>query len=97
MALTYTESATLMRDEPFIGRVKVAGLKFTDYILNESPSTMGHSARYRWAQRFAAQPDIEAHALTPLVVIDPAVQDAGSAIEDAPLQVAVEGVVNKFV
>ena len=95
--MTYTESADLMKDQVFIGRVKVSGLSYSNYILNESPDVQGHSARYRWAQKFSSQPDIEAHAITPMVVMDAAVQSAGADITDAALQSAVEGVVNKIV
>lgn len=96
MALTYEEQNALTRDDAFVGRVKISGLHYMQYILNEAPSVEGHSARYRWAQKFAIQPEIEARSLTPIVVMDPAVQQAGAAITDAALQTAVEGTINKF-
>ena len=97
MALTYEEQAALMRDIIFVGRVKVAGLHYATYIMGEDPGVQGHSARYRWAQKFAAQPDIEANAITPMVVQDPSVIEDGNDISDTQLQTATEGVVNKFV
>ena len=38
MALTYENSAALMNDMVFRGRVKVAGLKYSSYILGEDPA-----------------------------------------------------------
>jgi hypothetical protein len=97
MALSYTQSSDLMKDAIFMGRVKVACLKYADYILNEAPSVAGHSSRYRWAQNTFAMPDGAASQVTPPVVMDPAVQQDGAAITDAALQSAVEGVVNKTI
>ena len=97
MALDYTQSADLMRDGVFISRVKVACLKFADYILNEAVTTPGHSSRYRWAQATTSNPDLTAQTVTPPTVMDSAVQDAGSDITDAALQSSVESVVNKLV
>lgn len=95
--MTNEESAALMADMTFRGRIKVSGLKFATTILNENPAQIeGHSARYRWAQTMAQNPDVEANRIQPMVVMDPAVQDKGSSIDDAQLQSAVEAVVNKF-
>ena len=96
MALTYEQSSALMSDQIFRGRVKVASLKFAQYIVNEAPNVEAHSARYRWAQMTFAQPDIAAGNITPMVVMDPSVQQDGAAVSDAALQSAVEGVVNKI-
>lgn len=96
MALTYSDSAALMQDVEFRGRVKVASLKFAQYIVNEQPNVEAHSARYRWAQSVFAQPDFVAANITPMVVMDPSVQQDGAAVSDAALQSAVEGVVNKI-
>lgn len=95
MPLTYEESASLMADFAFRGRIKVACLSYSTYILNEPPSTDGHSARYRWAQQVVQVPEQVATSVQPMVVMDAAVQDAGADITDAALQSAVEGVVNK--
>ena len=96
MALTYTESAELMNDFVFRGRIKVSALNFAVYILNEPTNTEAHSSRYRWAQSTFQQPDATAAALQPGVVMDPSVQGSGAAIDDAALQVAVEGVIKKI-
>ena len=104
MALTYEESATLMNDFAFRGRVKVACLKYSTYILDEPPNTPGHSARIRWAQGTTLNPEQSAATVQPSVVMDAAIQsaglasppDTGSAATDAEVQSAVEGVVNKI-
>lgn len=92
------ESAALMADVTFRGRIKVCGLKFATTILNENPASVnGHAGRYRWAQQMANNPDPESQRLQPMVVMDPAVQDEGANIDDAALQGAVEAVANKFI
>ena len=96
MALDYTQSADLMKDPVFINRVKVACLKYADYIQNEGPGTAGHTSRIRWAQQTFSAPESTAQTVTPPVVMDGQVQQDGGAITDAALQTAVEGVVNKF-
>jgi hypothetical protein len=95
--MTYEESAALMQDVTFRGRVKVAILKYSGFIQIEPPETMAHNSRYRWAQSAAQQPDMTAQQLQPMVVMDPQVQLEGAAVEDAELQLAVEGVVNKII
>lgn len=96
MALTYDESAALMNDAAFRGRIKVACLHFADYIFGEDNTVPAHNTRLRWAQNTFLNPDASAAAVTPPVVMDPSVQDAGSAIEDAALQSAVETTLNKM-
>ena len=49
MALTYTASAALMADVDFVNRVKVACLRYADFIFNEAINTPAHSTRIRWA------------------------------------------------
>jgi hypothetical protein len=95
--MTYEESAALMKDMTFIGRVKVAALKYATYIYNEPSDTVGHSSRVRWAQQTSANPDMVAANLSPMVVMDSQVQTDGAAITDSALQSAVEAVVNKTV
>ena len=97
MALTYEQSADLMKDGVFQGRIKVACLKYADYILNEPADTPGHSSRTKWASSTYTNPDYSAQQVQPPTVMDAAVQDQGSAIDDAGLQSAVEGVVNKMI
>jgi hypothetical protein len=76
--------------------VKVACLKYADFILSEATSTPAHNTRVRWAQTTTQSPDGTAQNLTPSVVMDTAVQSAGSAITDAALQTTVETVVNRL-
>ena len=100
--MTYEESAALMVNAPFRGRIKVAAIKFSTYIFGEDPASAGHASRYRWGQSFVLNPDSMAAQLQPTVVMDTSVQDAGidaegnSLITDAALQSAVEAVVNKI-
>jgi hypothetical protein len=96
MPITYDESAALMQDLAFRGRVKVSCLKFADYILNEAPTVPAHNARVRWANTTFQVPEQSAIQVQPPTVMDPAVQTAGAAITDAALQTAVENVVNKM-
>lgn len=95
--MTYEESAALMRDTNFQGRIKVAALRFATYIQSEAITTPGHSSRLRWAQQTALQPDQAAIGIQPMVTMDPQVQADGATIGDPQLQTAVEGVVNKFI
>lgn len=101
MALTYQESATLMGDFDFRGRIKVACLKFADSIIGELPSTPAHNSRYKWAQQAMQAPEATAQQVQPPTVMDSAVQTAGvdangkSLITDAALQGSVEAVVGK--
>ena len=94
--MTYEESNTLMMDQAFRGRVKVSVLKYSQHIVNEQPNVEAHSARYRWAQSVFTQPHFVAAQVTPMVVMDPAVQSSGAAVTDTALQVAVETIVNKI-
>jgi len=96
MALSYDESNALMQDANFRGRVKVACLKFADYITNEGPSVTAHNTRFKWAQRTYQNPDQSAFEATPGTVMDPNVQSQGAAIDDATLQTAVETTLNKL-
>jgi len=96
MALTYEQSADLMNDPVFRGRVKVACLKYATYINDEPANTPAHSTRIRWAQQTMSMPDASAGQVTPTVVMDGAVQADGAAITDAELQSAVENSINKM-
>lgn len=96
MAKTYDELSILMQDFTFRGRIKVSCLTYSTYILNEPPSTDGHSSRYRWAQNVGNQPDVEAARLQPMICMDDRVKEQGSDISDSDLQAATETVVNKF-
>jgi hypothetical protein len=96
MAMTYDQSAALMNDVAFRGRIKVAALKYADSIIGEPNTTPAHNTRLRWAQACEQQPDTTAMQLQPPVVMDAAVQAAGAQIDDAALQGSVEATVNKL-
>lgn len=94
--MTYTESAALMQDPDFRGRIKVAVLKYADSILGEPTTTPAHNSRLKWAQMAYQAPDSVALSIQSPVVMDAAVQEAGKDIDDAALQGAVETTVNKL-
>ena len=96
MPITYEESAAMMHDMAFQGRVKVACLKFADYIFGEAVDVPAHATRLKWAQQTFTSPDAVAGQVTPTTVMDPAVQEDGTDIGDAELQSAVENAVNKI-
>lgn len=95
--LTYDQSAQLMTDYTFRGRVKTACLKFAMSITNEASNAPAHTSRMRWAQQCYQQPDIVAGQVQPPTVMDPNVQTTGSAIDDDTLQGAVEAVANQLI
>jgi hypothetical protein len=94
--MTYDESAALMIDLEFRGRIKVSALRYADSIMIEATTVPAHNTRVRWAQGAMQQPDQTAMQLQPPVVMDSAIQTAGKSITDAALQGAVEAVVNKL-
>lgn len=94
--MTYTESAALMTDADFRGRVKVACLKYADSIIGEPTDTPAHNTRLRWASQCEQAPEMVAMQVQPPTVMDAAVQAAGAEISDAALQGSVEAVVNKI-
>lgn len=96
MALTYADSAALMNDPSFISRIKIACLRFAEYVANEDTNVPAHNTRMRWAVGAIQAPDSAAAAITPMVVMDPNVQAEGGAISDADLQTAVETALNKL-
>src|SRR6266478_6020474 len=94
MALTYSQSAALMKDPTFIDRVKVAVLKYANSIVGEALTVPQHHARLHWAQSAIVGPDNVAQTLAQVTVMDTQVQTDGSAITDALLQGSVETVLN---
>jgi hypothetical protein len=96
MALTYEESAALMADLVFRDRVKVACLKYANYIVDEAPSTPAHNTRIKWAHFTMTSPENTVNTITPSVVMDGQVQADGAGITDALLQTSVEATVNKL-
>lgn len=96
MALTYEQSAALMKDQTFRDRVSVACINFARYITDEAPNVPAHSTRIKWAQQTLVAPEPTLNQVIPTVVMDGAVQADGTAISDANLQTAVETSVNKL-
>jgi hypothetical protein len=94
--LTYEQSAELMKDPIFLGRVKVACLRYADFIMIEPSNTAAHSTRYRWAQNTFNNPEVSATQVISPTVMDNQVQTDGAAITDTALQTTVETVVNKM-
>jgi hypothetical protein len=94
--MTYEQSAALMSDQAFAGRVKVAVLKYADSIMIEASSVPAHNTREKWAVQAMQNPQMVANQIQPPTVMDPAVQQDGAAVTDVALQAAVEGVVNKL-
>jgi hypothetical protein len=94
--MTYTESAALMTDADFRGRVKVSCLKFADSIIGEATTTPAHNTRLKWANQCFQAPDMAAQQVQPPTVMDAAVQAAGAEIDDTALQGSVEAVVQKM-
>jgi hypothetical protein len=93
--MTYEESAQLMNDTTFRGRIKTACLNFATYVLNEATTVPAHNTRVRWAQNTYMSPENAAMQVQPPVVMDPNVQAQGAAIPDDQLQAAVEDVIQK--
>ena len=94
--MTDKQSADLMNDFEFRGRIKVNVLKYAKYIHGESPSTDGHSPRYRWAQAAYQNPEQVTLQVHPPLVMDDQVQVDGADIEDSNLYMAVQRTVNQF-
>lgn len=95
--MTYEETAALMNDQTFRGRVLVSCTKFAAYITDEAPSVPAHPTRYKWAQTTLVSPEASVQRVMPTVVWDAAVQQGGAAITDEALQGAVEGAVAKLI
>lgn len=95
MALDYAQSAALMMNTAFRDRIKVACLKYADYIKDEAPSTPAHNTRLKWSQETMISPDTSVARITPIVVMDAQVQEQGDAITDANLQTVVETAINE--
>lgn len=94
--MTYEESAALMNDFQFRGRVKVAVLKYADSIMIEASNVPAHNTRERWALQSMNNPEMVAAQIQPPVVMDVQVQLDGPGITDAALQASVQAVVDKM-
>src|SRR5262245_32441437 len=97
MAMTYEESAMLMQNATFVSRVKVACLRYADFITIEASTVPAHATRIKWAQSVQSNPEAMAIQLTPSVVLDAQVQQDGAGITDPALQTSVEATVNKMI
>jgi hypothetical protein len=103
MAMTSDQSAALMSQPQFRGRVQVCCIKYSDSIRSANSSAIGHVSLERWADSVYNQPTQVASQVQPFVVMDPAVQTAGvdaeglSLVGDVELQGAVEATVNKTI
>lgn len=97
MALNYDDANTLMNDNQFKGRVKVACLHFAQYIIGEDPATAAHNTRRKWAEQTYLTPQNSAETVTPGVVQESHVQADGKNVSDVDLQTDVETVVNKMI
>ena len=93
MAMTYEESAALMQDMAFRGRVKVAALNYAQY-LSLQVATASSNATMMWVQQTFRSPDAMAQTLTPPTVMNPNVQAAGTDVSDDALLAAVQSVAN---
>ena len=87
MSMTFEESAALINDSVFRGRVKVAALLYAQYL---SLQPANSNAKMRWLQQMIATPDQTATQLAPPTVMNPNVQQAGAAVTDIDLQAAVQ-------
>lgn len=94
--LSYNQSYALMSDGNFRGRVQVACLAFAQAITLEGPDYPAHNTRLRWANSVFVNPSGVASQITPPTVMNPNVQQGGSAISDDDLQAAVQAVVNEL-
>jgi hypothetical protein len=96
MALSLLQSAALMQNMTLRNRIKVACMRFADYVLNEPPDTPARNARQRWATNAISSPDTVASQVQPSAVMDPNVQAAGEDVTDQDLQSAVEAAVQRM-
>lgn len=94
--MTYEESAALMNDTAFRGRIKVCCLKYADSIIGEPTGSAAHNTRLRWAVQTMQAPEMTATQIQPPTVMDANVQFYGPEITDEALQSSVEAVVNKL-
>ena len=88
--VSYMDLNTLANDNTFVRRVQIAVAHFASYILNESPSTANHAARYAWARNAILNTQSIAIALAPAVVMDSNIAAKLLGTSDAELQSAVE-------
>jgi len=112
MAMTSEESAYLMTELTFKGRVRVYLITYANTILNEPTTTSRHKSGVDWSEETIRNSDQRAFTYQPAVVMDPGIQQAGliddpndtntpprkiSAATDLQLEAAVQAVVNKSI
>ena len=98
MALTYEQSAALINDMQFRGRIKVACLNYASRMVSEPGgfSNARSNALLRWSMQALQQPDQVAQQVQGPTVMEPGVQESGASIDDGGLQFATENAVNKI-
>lgn len=92
--MTYEESAQLITDMQFRGRVKVAVLTMASRILGAGGGNS--TSAFRWATQAFQNADQVAAAVQGPAVMEPGVQSLGASIDDGGLQFAVDNAVNKM-
>lgn len=89
--MTYAESAALMNDTVFRGRVKVALLNYAQY-LSLQLATASSNAKMVFIQQTIRNLEVMTQTVVPPTVMNPNVQQDGADISDANLQAAVQAV-----
>lgn len=89
--LTYEESAALMSDQVFRGRVKAACISYAGTLLASPPAN--NPALFAWASATYDNPELATQKVTPPAVMNVNVQTEGAAISDPALLATVEYVV----
>ena len=89
--LSLEQSAQLMNDNDFRGRVKVALLNIALQTIQQANQGL---SKQRWAQSTIGSPDLAAVQLIGSVVLQPGVQEMGTNIDDGTLAFAVGNALN---
>jgi hypothetical protein len=103
MPMTSDQTAALMQDPNFRGRVQVACVRYSDSIKTANSNAIGHVGLERWADAVYAAPMQIAMQVQPFVATDPTIQETGvdengiSLASDAQVQGATEATVNKTI
>jgi len=85
--MTFEESAQLMTNPQFRGRVKVAALQYAQYLIT-LPSLS--NSRSNWVRSTIQSPDSTAQTLVSSVVMNVNVQTYGANVSDPDLAAAVQ-------
>lgn len=94
---TYAQVNDLSKDSAFLGKLEVAVVKYTDYILAEDTATPNHTKRWNWAVQVAnSGPASVAGRIAPMVTWDSTIQANLSSSTDAQIQAAVEAWINRL-